>query len=283
MKARIDNDRESRDIEIKKEYSESLSNIAETATDVGEEKVYSLLAGYTDNDGITHDTFTLREMTGADEEYVNRSDIKSNGAKVSTALLARCVTSIGTLTRKSVGGPKEWEDIIKHLYVGDRDVMLLELRRLSIGEEIEVTHTCPNPDCKAKLNTVVNIDELEITEFNGIKEIPFELPKGFVDKKGNLHKTGVMRRPNGLDGELLTPIAKNNMAKAETALLTRLCKFDDGVYVDDSVMANLSVKDRNYLQKQLNDNFFGVNMSVDVMCDRCGESFKGNLNQTNFI
>lgn len=283
MKARIDNDRESRDIEIEKEYSESLSNIAETATDVGEEKVYSLLAGYTDKDGITHNTFTLREMTGADEEYVNRSDIKSNGAKVSTALLARCVTSIGTLTRKSVGGPKEWEDIIKHLYVGDRDVMLLELRRLSIGEEIEVTHTCPNPGCKAKLNTVVNIDELEITEFNGINEIPFELPKGFVDKKGNLHKTGVMRRPNGLDGELLTPIAKNNMAKAETALLTRLCKFDDGVYVDDSVMANLSVKDRNYLQKQLNDNFFGVNMSVDVMCDRCGESFKGNLNQTNFI
>lgn len=283
MKARIDNDRESRDIKIEKEYSESLSNIAETATDVGEEKVYSLLAGYTDKDGITHNTFTLREMTGADEEYVNRSDIKSNGAKVSTALLARCVTSIGTLTRKSVGGPKEWEDIIKHLYVGDRDVMLLELRRLSIGEEIEVTHTCPNPDCKAKLNTVANIDELEITEFNGINEIPFELPKGFVDKKGNLHKTGVMRRPNGLDGELLTPIAKNNMAKAETALLTRLCKFDDGVYVDDSVMANLSVKDRNYLQKQLNDNFFGVNMSVDVMCDRCGESFKGNLNQTNFI
>ena len=193
MKARIDNDRESRDIEIEKEYSESLSNIAETATDVGEEKVYSLLAGYTDKDGITHNTFTLREMTGADEEYVNRSDIKSNGAKVSTALLARCVTSIGTLTRKSVGGPKEWEDIIKHLYVGDRDVMLLELRRLSIGEEIEVTHTCPNPDCKAKLNTVINVDELEITEFNGINEIPFELPKGFVDKKGNLHKTGVMR------------------------------------------------------------------------------------------
>lgn len=283
MKARINNDRESRDIEVEKEYSESLSNIAETATDVGEEKVYSLLAGYTDKDGITHDTFTLREMTGADEEYVNRSDIKSNGVKVSTALLARCVTSIGTLTRKSVGGPKEWEDIIKHLYVGDRDVMLLELRRLSIGEEIEVTHTCPNPACKAKLNTVVNVDELEITEFNGIKEIPFELPKGFVDKKGNLHKTGVMRRPNGLDGELLTPIAKNNMAKAETALLTRLCKFDDGVYIDDSVIANLSVKDRNYLQKQLNDNFFGVNMSVDVMCDRCGESFKGSLNQTNFI
>ena len=30
MKARIDKDRESRDIEMEKEYSESLSNIAET-------------------------------------------------------------------------------------------------------------------------------------------------------------------------------------------------------------------------------------------------------------
>lgn len=138
-------------LKLKRNIPESLSNIAETAIDVGEEKVYSLLAGYTDKDGITHNTFTLREMTGADEEYVNRSDIKSNGAKVSTALLARCVTSIGTLTRKSVGGPKEWEDIIKHIYVGDRDVMLLELRRLSIGEEIEVTHTCPNPDVRQNL------------------------------------------------------------------------------------------------------------------------------------
>lgn len=283
MKSRIPTEDGINEREIEQEYAESVSAATAEASGADEEKVFELLAGYVDKDGVTHTTFTLREMTGADEEAVNRADIKSNGAKVSTTLLSRCVTSIGTLTRKNVGSPKAWEEIIKSMYVGDRDIMLLELRRLSIGDEIEVNHTCPNPDCKAKLKTAISLDELEIKSFDGIREIPFELPKGYKDKKGILHKNGVMRRPNGLDGELLTPIARNNLAKAETALLTRICKFDDGAYIDDSVMASLSVKDRNYLSEVLNEHAFGVDMTVDVMCDRCGEYFKGNLNQTNFI
>ena len=287
MKSRIDSNSEEKALEREreKEYSESIDALAEEQANgsFDENKEYTLLAGYVDKDGITHSTFTLREMTGADEEFVNRSDIKTNGAKVATALLSRCVLSVGTLTRKSVGNPKDWENIFKEMYTGDRDIMLLELRRLSIGDTIEVTHTCPNSECKAKLKTEVSIDELTILEFDGMREIPFELPKGYKDRKGVLHKTGIMRRPNGLDGELLTPLAKNNIAKAETTLLTRICKFDDGAYIDESVMASLSVRDRNYLQTLLNDHQFGIDMTVDVMCDHCGEYFKGNLNQSNFI
>ena len=287
MKSRIESNSNEMALEREreKEYAESISEIAETQSkvDADENKEHDLLAGYVDKDGICHKTFTIREMTGADEEYVNRADIKTNGAKVATALLSRCVLSVGTLTRKSVGNPKDWENIFKEMLTGDRDTILLELRRESIGDTIEVTHTCPNPDCKAKLKTEVAIDELQINEFDGLREIPFELPKGYRDNKGNVHKRGIMRRPNGLDGELLTPLAKNNIAKAETTLLTRICKFEDGAYIDESVMASLSLKDRNYLQSLLNEHQFGVDMTVDVMCDHCGEYFKGNLNQSNFI
>lgn len=286
MKSRIESNEDiAIEREREKEYADSIAEIAETQSEgsFDENKVYDLLAGYVDKDGVTHKTFTLREMTGADEEFVNRADIKSNGAKVSTALLSRCVLSVGTLTRKSFNSPKEWENIFKEMYTGDRDIILLELRRISIGDTIEVSHTCPNPECKAKLKTEILIDELKINEFDGLREIPFELPKGYKDKKGVIHKQGIMRRPNGLDGELLTPLAKNNIAKAETLLLTRICKFSDGAYIDDSVMASLSIKDRNYLQSLLNDHQFGIDMTVDIMCDHCGEYFKGNLNQSNFI
>lgn len=286
MKSRIESNEDiALEREREKEYADSIAEIAETQSEgsFDENKVYDLLAGYVDKDGVTHKTFTLREMTGADEEFVNRADIKSNGAKVSTALLSRCVLSVGTLTRKSFNSPKEWENIFKEMYTGDRDIILLELRRISIGDTIEVSHTCPNPECKAKLKTEILVDELKINEFDGLREIPFELPKGYKDKKGVIHKQGVMRRPNGLDGELLTPLAKNNIAKAETLLLTRICKFSDGAYIDDSVMASLSIKDRNYLQSLLNDHQFGIDMTVDIMCDHCGEYFKGNLNQSNFI
>ena len=245
--------------EIQKEYSDSLDQIAEGSAKTSDEnEVHSLLAGYKDEDGVTHMTFTNREMTGEDEEYINRADIRANGAKV-------------------------WEDIFKKMLSGDRDAILMQIRRDSMGDTIKVTHTCPNPDCKAKLQTEVSLDELEVKEFDGIREIPFDLPKGYTDKKGEVHKRGIMRRPNGLDSELLTPLAKNNLAKATTVLLTRLCSFEDGTHIDDSVMAKLTTRDRQYLQELLNEHQFGVQLTVNVMCDRCGETFEGNLNQSNFM
>lgn len=270
--------------DAEKEYMAEMSDIAdrESSNSYEEGETHELLAGYEDENGTVHKTFTLREMTGEDEEYINRTDIKSNGAKVSTALLSRCVTSIGNITKKSVG-PQNWNKIFQNILVGDRDIMLLELRKQSLGNEIEVVHTCPNPECKAKLKTIIEVDELEITPYNGIKEIPFELPKGYTDSKGVLHKSGKMRRPNGLDGEVLTPVAKNNIAKAESLLLSRICQFDDGAFIDQSIMAKLSLKDRKYLQELLHENTFGVEMTVLVMCDRCGEEFRGTLNQSNFI
>ena len=42
-----------------------------------------LLCGYTDpNTGLKHTTFTYREMNGKDEEAINKSDIRANGARL---------------------------------------------------------------------------------------------------------------------------------------------------------------------------------------------------------
>lgn len=250
--------------------------------DEEDSQVFELLAGYKDNDGVTHREFTLREITGKDEEAIHKSDTKGNGSKVVSVLLSRCVTSIGTLTPKSLGRQK-WEELIKSLYTGDQDYMLIQLRKLSIGDEIELNHVCPNKDCKAKLNTVVSVDELEVVPFSGERVIEFELPRGYKDRKGVLHKTGTMRLPTGLDREVLTPLAKTNLAKAETVMLTRLCKFDDGAYVDEDVMGSLSIRDREYLQKLLQEHYFGVKLETEITCDSCGESFVGSFNASNFI
>lgn len=267
--------------------SEGLMNEAVTQginlADEDDTEVFEMLAGYKDSNGVIHKEFTLREITGKDEEAIHKTDVKSNGSKVVSTLLTRCVTRIGTLTPKSVGGRSNWENIIKSLFVGDQDYMLIQLRKLSIGEEIEVNHVCPNKDCKAKLKTVLDVDELEVVPFSGEREIAFELPRGYKDKKGVLHTTGTMRLPTGLDREVLTPLAKTNLAKAETVMLTRLCKFDDGAYVDDDVMGSLSIRDREYLQKLLQEHYFGVKLEAEVVCDNCGESFMGSFNASNFI
>ena len=264
--------------ESTEELNETLEHGVNLAED--DEEVYELLAGYTDKDGVTHKEFTMREMTGRDEEAIHKGDVKNNSSKVASLLLSRCITSIGTLTPKSVGA-KKWDDIIKSLYVGDQDYMLLQLRKISVGEELEVNHVCPN--CKAKLKTTVPIDELEIKPFKGVKSIEFTLPRGYKDKHGEVHKTGTMRLPNGLDREILTPLAKSNLARAETVMLTRLCKFSDDMPIDESVMGDLSIRDREYLQKLLQEHNFGVSLETEVTCDSCGETFTGAFNATNFL
>lgn len=273
-----------------KAVSDESQNMVEEAVeqninmvDEDDSPVFEMLAGYKDENGVVHKEFTLREMTGKDEEAIHKTDVKNNGSKVVTVLLTRCVTRIGTLTPKSVGGRQKWEDIIKSLYTGDQDYMLIQLRKISVGDEVELNHVCPNKDCKAKLHTILTLDELEILPFDGERDIEFELPRGHKDRKGVLHKTGVMRLPTGLDREILTPLAKTNLAKAETTMLTRLCKFDDGAYVDDDVMSSLSIRDREYLQKLLREHFFGVKLETEVICDSCGESFIGSFNASNFI
>lgn len=247
-----------------------------------EEVVFTFLAGYTDADGVCHKEFTLREMNGKDEEAIRKADVKSNGAKVITTLLARCITRLGTMTRKELGTEK-WFEVIRSLYTGDQDYAMLQMRRVSLGEEIEVQHKCTNPECKADLTTFVDIDELEVLPFKGEREIEFDLPRGYRDKKKVLHKTGVLRLARGIDREILMPLAKQNLAKANTIMLTRLCKFDDGLVVTEDVMSELTVRDREYLQKLLQEHFFGVNLDLEITCSTCGNTFTGSLSSSNFI
>lgn len=264
--------------EIRQEVSDTLEKGVNLSDDVNEE--YEMLCGYKDSEGVLHKTYTIREMTGRDEEAISKPEVKQNPTKAINILLSRCVLSIGTLERSSFQS-NEWMKIIQSLYSGDQDVILMQLRKLSISNEIEVQHTCPN--CKAKLNTVLSVDELTISPFKGSTVIPFTLSRGYRDKKGELHKEGTMRLANGLDREILTPLAKKNLARANTVLLTRLCKFNDGAYIDEDVMASLTVKDREYLNELLNENAFGYDLSVDVECDQCGETFRGSLNAVNFL
>lgn len=246
-----------------------------------DENTFTFLAGYTDSEGVTHKTFTLREPNGKDEEAMQK-DSKVNPCKSVTTLLSRVCLSIGSLTRESVGGMQKWESIIRDLYVGDVDYMLYCLRRLSFGDTIEVSHQCP--ECKSKLDTEIGLDEIEIVPYKGSSLISFSLPKGYKDSDGVIHKEGKIRLSKQLDREILYPIIKKgNLAKVNTMMLTRLISFDDGQYVDNDVVSHLVSRDRSYLDLILKENLFGVNPECEIICPDCGNEFTATLNVLNFI
>lgn len=82
-------------------------------------------------------------------------------------------------------------------------------------------------------------------------EYPFELPRGFVDNSGNLHKRGLMRLATAADEilPLKDPRVQQNAAYITIILLTRvIVKLGDLISVDTRVVENMFASDLNYLQ-----------------------------------
>lgn len=238
-----------------------------------------LLAGYVDESGTLHTTFTYREMNGKDEEAINKADVRQNGAKMVNVLVERCVVQIGTLTKKECGA--RWGTIIREMLGGDLDYMAFKIRELSKGKEIEFTHKCPN--CGTKLTTTVNTDEFNIKPYMGQSAIDFTLIRGYKDKIGT-HMEGVIRLPNGFDREIVTPLFKKNVSTAMTMLLTRLIAFNDDALVTQNGVNEMSLRDREILEKIIKDNTFGIDTTLDgITCSSCGMDIEGEVGQSNFL
>ena len=87
-------------------------------------------------------------------------------------------------------------------------------------------------------------------------EYEFTLPKGFVDKEGNLHRHGVMRLATARDE--LEPLRDPRVAENESYLtivvLSRvIVELGDVNHINPSVIENLFAADLAYLQ-----DFYGI-------------------------
>ncbi|EDX73707.1 hypothetical protein MC7420_6755 [Coleofasciculus chthonoplastes PCC 7420] len=90
-------------------------------------------------------------------------------------------------------------------------------------------------------------------------EFEFDLPKGYLDGEGNLHRKGVMRLARAIDEivPMRDPRVKSNPAYATVIILSRvilrLGALDE---VTPTVIENLFACDLNYLQqfyRQINE------------------------------
>ena len=239
-----------------------------------------LLAGYVDEHGVLHTTFTYREMNGKDEEAISKADVRQNGAKMVNVLVERCVVAIGTLTKKECG--VRWGSIIREMLGGDLDYMAFKIRELSKGKEVEFVHKCPS--CGTKLTTVVSTDEFNIKPYMGQSAIDFTLVRGYKDAKKEVHKEGIIRLPNGFDREIVTPLFKKNVSTAMTMMLTRLISFNDGALVTQNLVNEMSLRDREILEKIIKENTFGIDTTIDgISCSSCGMDISGEVGQSNFL
>ncbi len=111
-------------------------------------------------------------------------------------------------------------------------------------------------------------------------EFEFTLPRGYVDKDGNLHKQGIMRLATAMDeiGPLRDLRVKANQAYVAVMLLARvITKLGSLPEAHTGVIENLFSADFAYLQdfyRRINEN---GTAKISAACPECNNEFEVDL------
>lgn len=155
-------------------------------------------------DGIWHRDAVVRELNGYDEEAIAAIGAGSAPHKLIETLLTRGVVS--------VGGEPMTRTVAGELLIGDREWLILNIRRATFGDSLEFEHL-PCTHCGDLVDLTVPLDAIPAVHLDDPERIEYEIPL----RKG---ATAVVRMPTGDDQEAVFAV-RDNRAKQDSAILTR--------------------------------------------------------------
>jgi hypothetical protein len=247
------------------------------------ESEFVLPIGYTDEAGNTHRAAVLRKMTGKEEAILADRRNQRNGGKLVTELLHSCLVRLGNMPRN---GPAT----VEAMYSADRNYLLLKLRSITFGSELQAHYTCPS--CNETFQVVEDLDELPVRslgEDSSVEDILVELQDGYVDKDNTVHKSLRMRLPTGADESAVAPQMRQNASLGKNALLSRCLKSLGDLpkhrleAIGPKILAELTLTDRRLIDRALNQAAPGIDLIREISCVNCGSTFRSSLDMTNFL
>jgi hypothetical protein len=169
---------------------------------------FSLPGGYVlggDYASVRYDA-DVRELTGADEEALTKARSGGLGKYIATLL------SAGTV---SVGGEQASTTLLSNLLLGDRDMLLMEIRRATYGDEI-VWDRYSCPFCGDEFRLSVTLDEIPVRRLEDPASRIFEVAL-------RKNRKAFVRLPVGSDQEALLAVAdRTSDSEQNTLLLSRV-------------------------------------------------------------
>ncbi len=256
------------------------------------EKDVELVTGFV-LDGTEHKNIKIREVAGTDEEVISQPEFKDDNPGVFMELIHRCIVSVEGL--KTDGG----DDIIpnkaqiKLLPIGVLEAIVLEIRKLSWGDEYTFEEACPKDGCGKKSDGIYDLTNLKIRggdstlnvtlrrgiSLNGTgditKDVKLNYPNGHLMKRAfemqqsrdsNTDLTGV--------GEFMTDvifhcIEKDEHGKPNKLMITEMARADRKVIID-SVLGDKAKAP-------------GPIMDFSLKCKKCGTNFDHRVNPLDFL
>ncbi len=211
-----------------------------------------LPGGLIDEAGRRLATAELRPLTGNEEDWL-AANAQVPCARAVTKLLGVCLVR---LDDAAVG-----VDLVRRLLVGDRDYLMLQLRRITLGDKISAVLPCPA--CSAKMDV----------DF-AVQDVPVE-PRPQTAATYTLELAGRtirFRLPTGADQEA---VLHQEPDLAAAALLAR-CVVNDGGAV-------LTAADRSAVVEAMDRLAPQIDLELDLTCPECGHTFVAPFDTTAFF
>lgn len=228
-------------------------------------------------EGKDYKNIVIREVMGFDEEEVSKTHYKKNPAALLITLIWRCIAEV-----KGTDKMPEKQDI-KNLPVGILDELTIAIRKLSIGNELEIRAFCPNKECKKPHESYMDLDEIERRpgKYGGQDAT---LPRGTTIKGKKCTKVKL----RDIDGNVQERFIKMNEAEMDrfgvlnTEFLHACVVSIGGHEVSKKEISGLTRMDRRYLSLLLKDAP-GPSTRLDIVCEHCGEEYEHAINILDFL
>ncbi|WP_369042230.1 hypothetical protein [Streptomyces sp. Midd1] len=197
-------------------------------------------------DGTWYRDAEVRELNGYDEEAIAAVGA-GTPQKVIETLLTRGVVSVGgePMNRKLAG----------ELLIGDRELLILAIRRATFGDTLEFERL-PCSNCGELVDLTVPLGALPFVHLDDPERIEYGVPL----RKG---VTAVVRMPTGDDQDAVFAV-RENRAKQDTAILSR-CVLRlvqaDGTEISRPPAQTLAWADRQTILQHLVDTQPGPRLS----------------------
>lgn len=200
-------------------------------------------------------TAEVKELNGADEEAISKAGGTGKSLQV---LLQRGLLKLGT--------HEVAKEDLDMLLAGDRDAILIGVRCVTFGENLDLTIRCPH--CGDEQATSVNlVDDVPVKKLaNPVEDRQWEVQT----KLG----TAVVSLPNGIVQRKLMENIDKTAAEINTLLLAGCIVSIDGLpSVGNGAALALSMADRNAILDSIIDRNPGPRLGeVKKACKACGES-----------
>ena len=193
---------------------------------------------------------SLRPLSGRDEEWLARHRDLPSAVRV-TWLLNQCLVELDGATASG--------ELVQRMLVGDREFLMMQLRRITLGDRVQAVITCP--ECGNKMDVDFRLDEVPV------QPRPQKQSTISLELSG---RTVRFRLPNGGDQEAVV-----HHENAGEALLDR-CVEDDGGQPLSSGEREAVVAEMEQLAPQ-------VDVELDLTCPECSHAFLLPFDVTAFF